>query len=106
MKDYEAWADATNLSRPLIERDRDYVDHKQWTSNEARTLQDRGQAAVVMNRIKPKVEFMRGLESQSRTDPKAFPRTPKHEDDAEAITDALRFVADNTDLDQTHVRVL
>lgn len=96
---YDSWADATQEDRPLIERDRDYVDHRQWTSEEAKTLKQRGQAAVVMNRIKPKVDFLRGLEAQSRTDPKAFPRTPQHEDDAEAITDALRYVADNTDFD-------
>lgn len=101
VKQYESWVDATNEDRPLIERDRDYVDHKQWTSAEATILKDRGQAAVVMNRIKPKVDFMRGMESQSRSDPKAFPRTPKHESDAEAITDALRFVADNADFDDT-----
>jgi hypothetical protein len=101
VKQYESWADSTNEDRPLIERDRDYVDHKQWTSNEAAVLKSRGQAAVVMNRIKPKVEFMKGMEAQARTDPKAFARTPQHEDDSEAITDALRFVGDNTDFDQT-----
>ena len=105
LKDYkdqfQDFIDATQDSRQLAERDRDYKDHKQWTSAEASILKGRGQAAVVINRIKPKHDFLLGLERQNRTDPKAFPRTPKHEKDAEAITDALRYVADNTDLDDT-----
>jgi len=97
---YISYIDGTNETRPLNERDRDYVDHKQWTTDEARVLLGRKQAAVVMNRIKPKVDFLLGLERQQRTDPRAYPRTPEHSDDAEAVTDALRFVADNNDFDQ------
>ena len=104
LKDYkdqfQDFIDATQDARRLAERDRDYKDHKQWTSAESQILKNRGQAAVVINRIKPKHDFLLGLERQNRTDPKAFPRTPGHEKDAEAITDALRYVSDNTDLDQ------
>jgi len=52
-------------------------------------------------RIKPKVDFLLGMERQTRTDPKAFPRTPAHEDAAEAATDSIRYVLDNNEFDYT-----
>ncbi len=98
-RQFQDFIDATRDSRELSERDRDYIDHKQWTPAQSQVLKARGQAPVVINRIKPKHDFLLGLERQSRTDPKAYPRTPEHEKDAESITDALRYVADNTGLD-------
>ena len=97
---FKDFIDSSRDARLLSERDRDYIDHKQWTAEQERVLKARGQAPVVINRIKPKHDFLLGLERQSRSDPKAYPRTPQHEADAESITDALRFVADNTGLDQ------
>jgi hypothetical protein len=81
-------------SRTVSEKSRDYYDHKQWTSQEKSTLNKRGQPAITRNRIKPKVDFLKGLETQTRTDPKAFPRTPGDDDAASAATDAIRFVCD------------
>lgn len=99
-RQFDDFLDATRESRQESERDRDYIDHKQWTAQQEATLKSRGQAPVVINRIKPKHDFLLGLERQSRTDPKAYPRTPGHESDADAITDSLRYVADNTGFDQ------
>lgn len=96
---FDEFADNTTDARKKSARDRDYVDHKQLTSTEVSTLQARKQPPLVFNRIQPKVMFMLGTERQTRTDPKAYPRTPKHEDSAEAITDALRYVADNNNFD-------
>lgn len=89
--------------RVLAERDRDYKDHKQWTQDEVNALLKRKQAPIVVNRIRPKVEGLVGLYVLRHTDPKAYPRTQKHEDSAHAITDALRYVADNTDFEQTKI---
>lgn len=87
-------------ARETAERCRDYYDGKQWTDAEKAMLQRMGQPAIVINRIRRKIDWLRGLEMQGRTDPRAFPRTPRHEQGANAITDALRFVADNTDFDR------
>jgi len=95
----------TDESRRLSERDRDYYDHKQWTDNQVSKLRSRQQAAIVVNRIKPKVEGLIGLYNMRQTDPKAFPRTEKHEEASHVITDALRFVADNNELDMTKADV-
>jgi len=97
---FESFEEATRESREKSERDRDYVDHKQWTADELESLRKRKQPPTINNRIRKKINFLRGLERQGRTDPKAFPRTPQHEQDADAVTDALRFVADNASFDQ------
>ena len=80
----------TDLPRTLSEKCRDYYDHKQWTPEEAAVLTRRGQAPIIVNRVKPKVEGLLGLYNLRIQDPKAFPRTKKHEQTAFAITDAPR----------------
>jgi hypothetical protein len=96
-KEVESFLSVTSVARALSEIDRDYYDHKQWTAAEAAKLASRNQAPIVVNRVRPKVNGLLGLLEIRRTDPKAYPRTQKHEKSSEAITDALRFVADYTD---------
>ena len=98
-KQFEYWADVTDSARKDARRDRDYRDGKQWTDEEAAALQERGQAAIVINRIGPKVDFLIGVERQGKTDPKAWPRTPQHAEAADAVTDSLRYVSENMDFD-------
>lgn len=97
--------DATIDARTESERARDYVDGAQLTSDEVATLKKRGQPPVVYNRVRRKVEWLLGLEIKQRTDPKAFPRTPDHQEGAEAVTDAIRFVCDNQDWDEKRTLV-
>lgn len=93
----EQFLNDTMDARSLQERDRDYYDHKQWTAQQEAKLRSRNQAPIVVNRIKPKVEGLIGLYNLRTVDPKAYARTKKHEKASHAITDALRFVADNND---------
>lgn len=104
-KQVENFLTVTEDARFLSQRDRDYKDNKQWTDAQVAKLNSRNQAPIVVNRIKPKVEGLKGLLIQRKTDPKAFPRTQKHEKAAEAITDGLRYVADNVDFDQVKLDV-
>lgn len=91
----EAAEDASSDSRINSQRDRDYYDGIQWTAEEQAALAARKQPPITINRIKRKVDYLCGYERKLRTDPKALPRTPLHERDADAATDALRFVADD-----------
>ncbi len=91
---FEESEDATDEARKLSERDRDYVDNKQLTDEELAELRKRGQPPQIDNRIKTKVDYLVGLEKQQRIDPKALPRTPAHEEDADGATQALRYVAE------------
>lgn len=84
--------DATKDSRDLAEKCMDYRDGKQWTPEEKSKLAKQKQAATVINRIKPKVDGLLGMERTQRTTAKAFPRTPKHEKAAQAATEAIRYV--------------
>lgn len=75
---------------------RKYYHDKQWTEAELRKLKRRNQPPVVDNGIKRKIDFLVGVEQRMRRDPKAYPRTPKHEHDADTATASVRFVCDQT----------
>ena len=90
---------STQSARGLAERDRDYYDSKQWTSEEEAALKKRNQPVVTFNRIQRKVNYLKGLEAQTRKDPKCFPREPGDDGSAQAATDALRYVCDDQDWD-------
>jgi hypothetical protein len=102
---FEESEESTYTARKLAERDRDYYDHKQLTAEEQSTLRKRGQPEVVANRIQPKVNFLVGLEKSQRIDPRAFPRTPQHEQDADGASQALKYVADSEDYDDKRSHV-
>lgn len=94
LRHFEEAFDSTQDARRDAERDRDYYDGKQYTAEEVETLRQRKQPIVVSNRIKPKIDALLGFEKRQRTDPRAYPRTPKHEQEADSATDAIRFVCD------------
>ncbi len=95
---FEEAEDATTQERQYAERDRDWYDGKQLTAEEIEALRKRGQPDLVVNRIKRKIDYLKGLEIAQRTDVRAWPRNPDDERAAEAATDALRFVADEAKL--------
>jgi hypothetical protein len=96
---FEESEESTYEARKNAERDRDYVDNKQHTAEEIAVLEKRGQPIVTDNRIKTKIDFLVGLEKTQRIDPRALPRTPAHEEDADGATQALIYVADTNDYD-------
>lgn len=102
---FETAEDATVSARQLAERDRDYVDNIQLTAEEIKALNKRKQPITIINRIKRKVDFLKGYEMGQRIDPRALPRTPKHEADADGVQQALRYVADDQRFDQLRSRV-
>jgi len=85
-----------NKDRELKEAQehRRYYHAKQWTEGEISTLKKRRQPVVTDNRVARKIDFLVGVEQRMRRDPKAFPRTPKHENDADSATASVRFVCD------------
>jgi hypothetical protein len=97
---FEDAESATLTARANSERDRDYYDNIQLTSKEIATLNKRGQPPVIDNRIKTKIDYLLGLEKQQRINPRALPRTPKHEQDADGASQALRYVADAENYDK------
>jgi hypothetical protein len=82
--------------REASEMYRRYYNCEQWTRAELDVLNARHQPPISFNYVKRKVELLCGLERKARTDPKAFPRTPTEEDRADAATQALRYIADDS----------
>lgn len=83
-------------ARDMAEKCRDYLSGQQWTAEEQKILRLRNQPLLSINYIRRKVDLLCGLERKARTDPKAFPRTPTEDERADAATQALRYVADDT----------
>lgn len=102
---FEDAFDDSQEERELSEQCRDYYAGDQLTDAELDALAKRGQPPVISNRIAPKIDALLGYERRRRTDPKAYPRTPKHEDDAQSVTDALRFVCDENKFDAVRTSV-
>lgn len=96
---YELFEDKTRAVKDEARTRRNYVNNIQWTEDERAELNRRKQPIITDNRIKRKTDYWLGVERQTRTDPKAFPRTPQHEEASDAFTDALRYVCDNNDWD-------
>lgn len=92
--------DATHDGRELSEKARRYYDSEQWTDDEVAKLKKQKQAATVINRIKPKMDGLMGMERVNKTTAKAFPRTQKHTKAATAVSEAIRFVLQDNDYAQ------
>jgi hypothetical protein len=87
-------------SREESRRDGRYYHGYQWTLEELEVLRRRGQPPLVINRIRRKINYLKGFERRLRSDPKAFPRTPADEQESDAATQALRYVVDDNAFDQ------
>lgn len=94
---YEESVDASRAAREKAERDRDYYDGKQLTTEEYAELQKRGQPPIALNVIRARVDYLQGLEKKQRADPKGYPRNPEDQEAADAFTDGLRYAADAAD---------
>jgi hypothetical protein len=92
--DYAAAKDAE--AREMVDA-RHYYHGDQWTAAEIAAPRRRKQPVVTSNRIVRKIDAVVGLVERLRQDPKAYARTPKHDEGAELATATLRFVLDNND---------
>jgi hypothetical protein len=97
---FEDAADYYNDANERAQTAVDYYDGKQLTEEEAKELRRRGQAPMVKNRIRRKIDFLQGLERAQRTDPKAQPQRPSQSDDSDAATLAIRSVTSFNKYDQ------
>lgn len=100
LQNFEDSYDQSWDERVLAQQCRDYYDGIQWTAEELAALQTRKQPPITSNKIFPKINSLVGYEKMRRTDPKAYPRTPREDKDAEAATDALRYVAERNSFNE------
>lgn len=76
--------------------DSQYYDNQQFTAEEIQEMRSRGQAPVVYNLLKPRIDWMTGTERRARTDFRVHPRQQGEEASANARvkTDILKYLYD------------
>ena len=104
-KMFEECRDQTQTARDQAAIDADYYHGAQWSASEIAELKRRRQPVITYNLIKNKISTICGVEENSKTDPKAFPRTPRDEDAANVATDVLKYVCDTTRFSQKRIEV-
>jgi hypothetical protein len=73
---------------------RRYYHGSQWTPDQIAVMKKRKQPVMTFNRIARKIDGVTGLIERMKQDPKAYARTPKHEEGADLATAVLRYVLD------------
>jgi hypothetical protein len=73
---------------------RHYYHGDQLTKDQIDILRARGQPETIRDKASRKINGVVGLMERLRQDPKAYPRTPKHEEGAEIATASVRYVLD------------
>ena len=73
---------------------RRYYHGAHWTDAQIKELNKRKQPVVTFNRIARKLNGVVGLIEKLKQDPKAYPRTPQHEEGADLATAVIRYVLD------------
>jgi hypothetical protein len=102
---FESSEDASQDAREQSQKFKKFYDGDQLDEEERAALRKRRQPEVETNLIKPKIDFLVGLEKQQRTKPKALPRSPVHEQDADACSNALNYVCEDQDFKMTRSAV-
>ena len=95
-----AYLDYLGAKREEIDEQQDarrFVHGSQWTSEQIRQLNARKQPVVWNNKTKRKINGIIGTLQRLKQDPKAYARTPKHEQGAELATAALRYALDRVE---------
>lgn len=86
--------DASKDTRKEADKNCAYYDNEQWMEEEKRELDERGQAALVRNEIKPTLDFVIGTERKTRIDFTTAPRTSNDVQNASIASEILKYVGD------------
>jgi hypothetical protein len=91
---YTRELDRQEENRAQQASDEDFYDNIQWSEEDAKELQDRGQIPLVYNVISTTVNWVIGTEKRGRTDYKVLPRRKDDAKPAERKTALLKYLAD------------
>ena len=91
---YTTYIDNKTLEIQEQQNARRYRHGAQWTADQIKALNDRRQPVVTYNKIGRKIDGIVGLVERLKQDPKAFPRTPQHQQGADLATAVLRYIMD------------
>lgn len=74
--------------------DADYYDGLQWTEEDAREIEARGQAPLVFNEIKVSIDWIIGAEKRNRVDWRVLPREASDQQGAVVRSKVLKYLSD------------
>jgi hypothetical protein len=86
--------DAQSVNRMEQALDHDYYDGLQWSDEDRRVLMERGQPALVFNKVAPAINWVSGTEKKTRIDYQVVPRGSEDTEPAEAKTKLLKYLSD------------
>jgi hypothetical protein len=102
---FEESRDLTQDARTESLTDCDYYDSEQLSDTVKKALRKRKQPELVINRVKPAINGILGVVQRGKSEPRAWPRTPKDEDSADVATDALRYMGETNRFDDLKLDV-
>lgn len=93
---YTAERTKQSVNRYQMALDQDFYDGLQWDPEDAAVLQERLQAPIVYNIIKPTIDWIIGTQKRARSDWKVLQRTnrPQAAETAQAKTQFLKYIRD------------
>jgi len=93
-RQYSDWSSSKRAEIEEQRLARHYYHSDQWSSEEIAVLKKRKQPVITFNRVNRKIDGVVGTLKKLWQDPKAYPRTPDHDQEAEIATEALRYALD------------
>ena len=84
--------------------DAEFYDGNQYSREELEILRNRGQSPLVVNKIKPAVDWVLGTQRRTRVDWKVLARRKDETKSAETKTALLKYINDSNDADQAQSR--
>ena len=94
MGHYRRELDIQHENRLEMQRDEEFYDGEQYTEQERKILEDRGQVPLVFNILATAVDWMLGTERRGRTDYRVLPRREEGGKSAERKSQLLKYVSD------------
>jgi hypothetical protein len=74
--------------------DADYYDGLQWSEEDAREIEARGQAPLVFNEVKVSIDWILGAEKRNRVDWRVLPREASDSEGATIRSKVLKYLSD------------
>lgn len=74
--------------------DEDFYDGLQWREDDKRVLEERGQMPLVINKIKPTIDWVIGTETRTKIDFRVYGRGEEDVEPAEVKTKLLKYLSD------------
>jgi hypothetical protein len=98
-----SYLDYLGTKREEIDEQQDanrFTHGSQWTAEQIKQLNARKQPVVWNNKTKRKINGIVGTLQRLRQDPKAYPRTPQHEQGASLATATIRYATERAEWDR------